>query len=268
MLEGNVDAVIGVDTHRDSHAAAILNPNGGLLAQLEVPSSQAGYQQLLEVACQHARGRRCWALEGTGCYGAGLTSFLLAHGEWVIEIDRPKRGSRSAAKSDALDAIRAGREALARDQLTCPRQRGHREALRVLHLAGCALRRHSPCWLAQPRSRHPPGRSRWGYQRIRGELLRLGCRVSASSIARVLRANGLQPAPRRAAASPTWRSFLRQQAAGILACDFLTVETVFLQRLYVLFFIQLQTRRVQPAGVTAHPTGAWVAQQARNLLAT
>jgi transposase len=114
-----------------------LNPNGGLLllAQLEVPSSQAGYQQLLAVVCQHAAGRRCWALEGTGCYGAGLTSFLLAHGEWVIEIDRPKRGSRSAANSDALDAIRAGREALAREQLTCPRQRGYREALRVLHLA-------------------------------------------------------------------------------------------------------------------------------------
>jgi putative transposase len=109
---------------------------------------------------------------------------------------------------------------------------------------------------------------RWGYQRIRGELLRLGCRVSASSIARVLRANGLQPASRRAAASPTWRAFLRQQAAGILACDFLTVDTVFLQRLYVLFFIQLQTRRVQLAGVTTHPTGAWVAQQARNLLVT
>jgi putative transposase len=109
---------------------------------------------------------------------------------------------------------------------------------------------------------------RWGYQRIRGELLRLGCRVSASSIARVLRANGLQPAPRRAAASPTWRSFLRQQAAGSLACDFLTVDTVFLQRLYVLFFIQLHTRRVHLAGVTANPTGAWVAQQARNLAAT
>jgi putative transposase len=107
---------------------------------------------------------------------------------------------------------------------------------------------------------------RWGYQRIRGELLRLGCRVSASSIARVLRANGLQPAPRPA--STTWRSFLRRQAAGIVACDFLTVDTVFLQRLYVLFFIQLHNRRVHLAGVTANPTGAWVAQQARNLLAT
>jgi putative transposase len=105
---------------------------------------------------------------------------------------------------------------------------------------------------------------RWGYQRIRGELLGLGCQVSASSIARVMRANGLQPAPRLASA--TWRSFLRRQAAGIVACDFLTVDTVFLQRLYVLFFIQLHTRRVHLAGVTANPTGAWVAQQARNLL--
>jgi transposase len=107
MLEGNVDAVIGVDTHRDSHAAATLNHNGGLLARLQVPSSQAGDQQLLDLAVQHAPDRRCWALEGTGCYGAGLTSFLLAHGEWVVEVNRPKRGGRSAAKSDPLDAIRA-----------------------------------------------------------------------------------------------------------------------------------------------------------------
>ena len=105
---------------------------------------------------------------------------------------------------------------------------------------------------------------RWGYQRIRGDLLHLGLRVSASTIARVLRANGLQPAPRPA--STTWRSFLRRQAAGIVACDFLTVDTVFLQRLYVLFFIQLHNRRVHLAGVTANPTGAWVAQQARNLV--
>jgi putative transposase len=109
---------------------------------------------------------------------------------------------------------------------------------------------------------------RWGYQRIRGELLHLGVRVSGSSIARVLRANGLQPAPRRAAGSTTWRSFLRRQAAGIMACDFFTVDTVFGQRLYVLFFIQLHNRRVHLAGVTTNPTGVWVAQQARNLLAT
>jgi putative transposase len=105
---------------------------------------------------------------------------------------------------------------------------------------------------------------RRGYQRIRGELLRLGWRISASSISRVLRAHGIDPAPRRA--STTWRSFLRGQAAGILACDFFTVDTIWLRRVYVLLVIELRSRRVRLAGVTAHPTGAWVAQQARNLL--
>ena len=135
MLEGRVDAVIGVDTHRDAHAAAILDRNGGLLAQLEVPSSQAGAQRLLGSVAERAPGRRCWALEGTGCYGAGLASFLSDQGEWVVEVDRPKRPrGRNGAKSDPLDAIRAGREALGREHLATPRQRGHREALRVLQL--------------------------------------------------------------------------------------------------------------------------------------
>jgi transposase len=134
MLEGQVDAIIGVDTHRDTHAAALLDPNGGVRATLQVPSDQAGHAQLLRLIDEQAPGRRVWALEGTGCYGAGLTRSLVDHGEWVVEIDRPKRArGRHGAKSDALDAIRAGREALARDHLTTPRQRGHREALRVLH---------------------------------------------------------------------------------------------------------------------------------------
>jgi putative transposase len=106
---------------------------------------------------------------------------------------------------------------------------------------------------------------RWGYQRIHGELLRLGIGVSASSIRRVLCAHGLDPPPRRVQTS--WRSFLRQQATGIVACDFFTVDTVFLRRVDVLFFIELASRRVHLAGVTTHPTGWWVAQQARNLAA-
>jgi transposase len=106
-----------------------------VVAELEVPSDQAGYEQLVGFVSQHAPGRRCWALEGTGCYGAGLASFLLGDGEWVTEIDRPKRPrGRNGAKSDPLDAVRAGREALSREHLASPRQRGHREALRVLQL--------------------------------------------------------------------------------------------------------------------------------------
>jgi putative transposase len=105
---------------------------------------------------------------------------------------------------------------------------------------------------------------RWGYQRLQGELLRLGVRVSATAIRTTLRRHGLDPTPRPTAT--TWRAFLRQQAAGIVACDFFTVDTVWLRRLYVLFFIELDTRRVHLAGVTANPNAAWVTQQARNLL--
>jgi transposase len=140
MLEGRVDAVIGVDSHRDSHAAALLDPNGGVRATLQVPSDHTGHARLLQLAVEQAPGRRVWALEGTGCYGAGLTGFLVDQGEWVIEIDRPQRPrGRHGAKSDALDAVRAGREALARDHLTTPRQRGHREAIRVLHTTRAAI---------------------------------------------------------------------------------------------------------------------------------
>ena len=105
---------------------------------------------------------------------------------------------------------------------------------------------------------------RWGYQRIRGELLRLGVRVSATAIQTTLRRHRLDPAPRRA--SKSWPAFLRQQAAGIVACDFFTVDTVWLRRLSVLLFIELDTRQVHLAGVTSHPNGTRVTQQARNLL--
>ena len=104
---------------------------------------------------------------------------------------------------------------------------------------------------------------RWGYPRIAGELLKLGVRVSPSTVRRLLLRAGLKPAPRRT--GPSWRDFLRQQAASTLACDFFTVETISLHRYYVLFFIELASRRVHLAGCTTNPTGAWVTQQARNL---
>jgi transposase InsO family protein len=105
---------------------------------------------------------------------------------------------------------------------------------------------------------------RWGYVRIVGECRKLGVRVSATSVRTILRRHHLGPAPRRR--GPSWTQFLRAQAAGTLACDFLTVETVGLTRLYVLFVVELDHRRVHLAGITAHPTGAWVTQAARNLL--
>jgi transposase len=105
---------------------------------------------------------------------------------------------------------------------------------------------------------------RWGCVRIKGELQGLGIIVSTTTIRTILRRAGLGPAPRRD--GPTWRQFLSAQAKGIVACDFLTVETVFLKTLYVLVFMQIETRRILGVGVSANPNGAWVTQQARNLM--
>jgi putative transposase len=105
---------------------------------------------------------------------------------------------------------------------------------------------------------------RWGYRRIVGELRGLGVAVSATTVRSVLIEAGVPPAPTRAGLS--WRAFLRQQAGTTLVCDFLTVETAFLQRLYVLFFISLATRRVEYVAATSNADGGWTAQQARNLM--
>jgi putative transposase len=104
----------------------------------------------------------------------------------------------------------------------------------------------------------------WGYRRIHGELARLGITIAASTVWTILKTAGFDPAADRT--SESWTTFLRSQAAGIVACDFFCVETVMLRRYYVLFFIELETRRVHLAGITMNPTGAWTTQAARNLM--
>jgi transposase len=133
MLDGRVEFVLGVDTHRDTHTVAVVEPSGGVRTQADVTADAFGYRRVLAFAKEHAAGRRVWAIASSGSYGAGLASFLLEHGEWVVEVDRPARPARrNGAKNDGLDAARAAREALGRWHLAQPRRRGQREALRVL----------------------------------------------------------------------------------------------------------------------------------------
>ncbi len=131
-MESVQGLVVGVDTHKDTHSAAMVDELGGVHAALDVGANRNGYRSLLEWArCQGSR--RIWVVEGTGSYGAGLAAFLSAEGEVVFEGDRPQRRKRGAAgKSDQLDAIKVAREALARPHPAVPRRRGQREAIRIL----------------------------------------------------------------------------------------------------------------------------------------
>jgi len=145
MFAESVDVVIGVDTHRDSHALALVDAGLGVLVVEErVEANRAGYRRALKVASGCGQ-RRLWAVEGTGSYGAGLARYLQQRGERVLELERPARsGSRGRAKSDALDALRAARAALTGEPLAELRSGGRREALRVLLVsreASVAVRR-------------------------------------------------------------------------------------------------------------------------------
>jgi transposase len=132
MLADTVELVIGVDTHKHTHTAAVLAAaTGAMIAQATMAATPGGYRRLLALADQQP-GQRVWAIEGTGGYGAGLTRFLQANAEQVVELDRPKRAARRhGAKSDPLDATRAAREALGRDQLAQPPSNRPRAALSV-----------------------------------------------------------------------------------------------------------------------------------------
>lgn len=131
-MESAGGLVVGVDTHKDSHSAALVDELGGLVAAVDVSANRYGYRRLLQWACSHG-GKRCWVVEGTGSYGAGLANFLAGKGEIVYEGDRPLRRKPGAAgKSDQLDALKVARESLARRHHAEPRQRGQREAIRVL----------------------------------------------------------------------------------------------------------------------------------------
>ncbi len=136
MLADELDYVVGVDPHRDAHAVGVVEVRSGVVVfEASVAADSGGYADALRVAQQHAPGRRAFAVEGTGSYGAGLARFLSGCGEQVFEVGRLRRERRSGGKTDALDAVRAARSVLGQERPARPRSAGEREALRALMAA-------------------------------------------------------------------------------------------------------------------------------------
>jgi hypothetical protein len=135
MLADELDFVVGVDPHRDAHAIAVVEVRTGVVVvESSVAADRGGYAEALRVADEHA-GRRAFAIEGAGSFGAGLTRFLAEQGEQVFEIGRLRRERRSGGKTDALDAVQAARAVLEQKRPATPRSHGEREALRALMAA-------------------------------------------------------------------------------------------------------------------------------------
>jgi hypothetical protein len=133
MLADQLDYVVGVDPHRDSHALAVVEVvTGAVVFEATIAADNGGYQRALSVVEEHTLGRRAFAVEGTGSFGRGLTRFLSSRGEQVLEVGRLRRERRSGGKTDALDAIRAARSVLAVERPTTPRAGGERQALQAL----------------------------------------------------------------------------------------------------------------------------------------
>jgi transposase len=133
MLADQLDYVVGVDPHRDAHALAIVETRTGVVVfEAVIAADNGGYAEALELAEEHAAGRRAFAVEGTGSFGAGLTRFLTAEGQQVFEVSRLRRERRSGGKTDALDAVRAARSVLDGKRPAIPRASGEREGLRAL----------------------------------------------------------------------------------------------------------------------------------------
>src|SRR4051794_25362667 len=168
----------------------------------------------------------------------------------------PARSGIARARETITRAVtRATSRAAAGEDRATAGQRAPNRAFETPHRGF----RGAPCVGAAARAREPAP----GYQRIVGELAAVGVRVSATTVAKILRQASVSPAGARAQLS--WRHFLRAHADSIIACDFFSVETLWLGRLYVLFFLELGSRQVHVAGCTANPDGSWVTQQARQL---
>jgi len=191
---------------------------------------------------------------------------MLRHEVAVLrrQVDRPalRPGDRAllAGLSRLLSRARRGRFFVQPETLL----RWHRDLVRrrwtYPHRSGRPSVPHGAVQIVLRLARDNPT---WGYRRIHGELAVMGIGLAPSSVWAILRRHGIDPTPGRTGL--TWSEFLRSQASSMLGCDFFTVDTVLLRRLYALFFIELDTRRVYVAGVTANPAGVWVVQQARNL---